>query len=39
MIGLSPVEKALKLCDEARKASSLNTKTDEEIRELKLRLK
>ncbi|MEW6026041.1 MAG: O-antigen ligase family protein [Planctomycetota bacterium] len=33
------LEKALKLCDEARKASPRNTKTDEEIRELQQRLK
>lgn len=32
------IEKALALCDEARKASPLNTKTDDEIRELRMRL-
>jgi hypothetical protein len=32
------IEKALKLCDQARKASPQNTKTDDEIRELNKRL-
>jgi hypothetical protein len=32
------IERALALCNEARKASPLNTKTDEEIRELQLRM-
>ncbi|MBI5779878.1 MAG: O-antigen ligase family protein [Planctomycetes bacterium] len=33
------IEKALKLCDEARQASPQNDKTEDEIRELRLRLK
>lgn len=36
---IAKIEKALKLCDEARKASPQNTKTDDEIKDLQQRLK